>query len=799
MSKNKNQEYNEDSIKEYKYPENVQKKPSMYIGDIGIEGCTHMVREVIDNSVDEALNGFGTTIVIKISNDKGYVSVEDYGRGIPPKAIEKAFCTLHASGKFDNNEYSASAGTNGVGTTAVNALSKSFIVESVRDNKAYVQKFSNGIAITKLKETGTKKKKSGTIVYFEPNPDFMQEVKFDIDTIKEELSTKIYALKGIKIMLVNEDTKEKFTMLSENGLSDYVKKYTKEPICSPIKISKEVEFTRPASKGLGTKTEQKLKFSFDMEFSYDRKSHTDIISFCNSLLMREGGIQETTFKTALTRFFKSYIEQNKILSKKDEKLLEKINGDHVTDGLVGIISIKHPDPIFQNQTKQKLKSTEVGQISKYITEALEDFATNNPKEIKNICQKIIVSVKAYEAAKNARETVQKKGENQFAIVSDLSKLANCISKDINENELFITEGRSASGTAKEARDKILQAIYSLRGKMLNTLGLPAAKVLANKECADLVYITTGEKNAIRENFSIDMLKYGKIIMLCDADVDGFAIVILGAVFYFENMRPVIEEGHFYVAIPPLYSIVEKGGKKRYFVDQDDYDEYIFEKVLEKYTFINSSKKKISTVSKIKSIFKKYEILNDFINNIVKSNTGLDSQLLIDFLNVAVEEDIDTATFVGDYTEDISYNKKTKVYDGFYNGNYVSFTDDSIWEALGAIDEFIEENKIPLTDIYYLNEDKEYTRFTIDDYRRIIKEVTPSSRCRMKGLGEMDPDELRDTTLDKEKRNIYRITVEDVEKAIDCLNNYMNGSSKFADIRKDILLRKQDEIAKLNLI
>lgn len=716
-------QYDENSIKTYDYPENIQNKPSMYIGNIGIEGCTHMVREVIDNSIDECLNGFGNKVIIKLSNKKGKALIEDFGRGIPPKAIEKAFCTLHASGKFDNNEYSASAGTNGVGTTAVNALSKSFIVESVREGTAYSQKFSNGLPITKLTNNGHKKNKnSGTIVYFEPNSDFMDEVGFDIETIKEELSTKIYVLKGVTITLIDEDTNEEFNYYSPDGILDYLKNNIKEQISKTLNISEDVEYT---------KKNKKSKFSIEIAFAYDRKSHTKIISFCNSLLMREGGIQETTFKASLTRFFKNYIEVNKLIPKKDEGLLEKINGDHVVDGLVAIISIRHPDPIFENQTKNKLKSKEIGQISKIITEALENFAISNSKDIKNICNKIIVSVKASEAAKKAKENVKKKNEQQFAIVSDLSKLANCISKDISENELFITEGRSASGTAKEARDKRTQAVYSLRGKMLNTIGLDVSKVLANKECADLAYITTGEKDAIRDKFDISKLKYGKIIMLCDADVDGFSIVIYGIVYYFENMRPVIEEGHFYVAIPPLYSIVEKG-KKRYFVDQEEYDDYIFSKVLQNYNFINESDEKISTVEDIKIIFNKYEMISKFIDDIVKNNSGLDSQLLIDYFTILIDEFINTEDFISEFASDISYNKKKKVYEGFYDNNYVSFTEDGIWNEINKIDNFIEKNNIPITSIYYENDTNEYLRFTIDKYRQIINEVTPKSRCRMKG-------------------------------------------------------------------
>jgi DNA gyrase subunit B len=719
---NKSNHYNENSIKVYEYPENIQNKPTMYIGNIGMEGCTHLIRELMDNSIDECLNGFGNKIIIKISNKKGSASVEDFGRGIPPTAIEKAFCTLHASGKFDNNEYSASAGTNGVGTTAVNALSKSFIVESVRENKHYIQKFSNGLPITKLKCTGDSDKSSGTKVYIEPNKDFMEEVNFDFETIKFELETKKYVLKNVEFILINEDTNEEFKFLSANGIDDYIKDNIKESICRTIKISNDVEFN---------KRNKTSKFNVELAFSYDKKSRINIISFCNSLLMREGGIQETTFKTSLTRFFKSYIENNNLLAKKDEGLLDKINGDHVTDGLVAIISIRHPDPLFENQTKNKLKSKEIGLISKLISEALDNFASSNTKDIKNICNKIIISIKAYEAAKKARETVQKKGENQFAIVSDLSKLANCISKDTEVNEIFITEGRSASGTAKEARDKNTQAVYSLRGKMLNTIGMDTLKVLANKECADLAYILTGIKNAIDDNFNIDYLKYGKVIMLCDADVDGYHISMLGLTYIFEHMRPIITEGHMYIAIPPLYSIIEKG-KKRYFVDQYEYDQYIYEKILKNYKFIENNKP-VKTIKKLTRIFEEYDKISKYIEEIVNNNIGVSKELIFSLFNYLLDNDYTKENIVKFLKgcNDIILNDKK--YEGFFNENYVYFTLNNIISIFNNIFKYANDNNISFSDIYYNNDQSDnYNPFNISVYDEIISAVTPKSRVRLKG-------------------------------------------------------------------
>lgn len=789
-----NKNYDEDSITVLKGLEGVQKRPSMYIGNIGIEGCNHMVREVLDNSIDEALNGFGNKIIVKISNKSKSCLVEDFGRGIPPKAIEKAFCTLHASGKFDNNEYSASAGTNGVGTTAVNALSKSFIVESVRDNKCYVQKFSNGAPITKLQCTGEKRnKQSGTIVTFEPNEEFMETVGFDIETIKNEISTKVYTLKGVEIILVDLDENKEYKYFSKNGIKDFISTNCKDPISNTFELSDKVDYIKNKNGN-----DIHYKFEFDIAFAYDKKSNGKVISFCNSLLMREGGIQETTFKTALTRFFKNYIKTNKMISKKEEYLFNKINGDNTTDGLYAIINIKHPNPIFENQTKNKLKSEEISSISKNITDKLTEFADNNPKEIKVICQKIIVNTKAAESARKAKENITKKAMNQFSVVSDLSKLANCISTDTSENEIFITEGKSASGTAKEARDNKFQAVYSLRGKMLNTVGLDTNRVLSNKECADLAFILTGFKNGIDDNFKIENLKYGKVIMLCDADVDGYHIVNLGITYFFCHMLELVLQGHLFVAIPPLYSIIEKG-KKRYFIDQEDYDNYIYEKLLNKYNFIDCDENIIDNIKDLNKVFNDYQNLVDYISDLASNNIGLSKDLILDLYDYMTnQQEFKTSAVVKFFTEeceDIIANDNH--YEGFYKNSYISFIINDIIEIINKIIIYCNNNLKSSNRSYgniYFNENNEevFEFLGLNDFHSLIINNTPKSRVRLKGLGEMSADELRSTTLDSSVRNIYKIEIKDVDEAKKSINNYMNGDSKYVDFRKNILLIKQDQ-------
>lgn len=782
---NKNNEiYDENSIEVLEFPVCIQKKPSVYIGCIDVAGNTHLIREVIDNAVDEAMNGYGKKILVYIKNSAGFCSVEDEGRGIPAKAIEKAFCTIHASGKFNKNEYATSAGTNGIGCTAVNALSKKFYVECTNDGIRYCQEFSDGKPVTKLKTMGPTDKK-GTYVQFRPNPKFMKTNQFDVETILNELQDKAYVINGVRIVVKDGDTGEVYKFYKQD-FGSFVVDNCKNPLTRVIHFKDVVDYKTEDWEG----NTQNSKFEYEMAFSYDSKETTKIRSFCNCLVMRDGGIQETSVKTAISKFFINYINENKLLSKNDKNI--KITDDDCVDGLTCIISIKHRDPVFENQTKNRLTNREIARIKQSITEHLTDYAAKNPKEIKAICNRIILNAKASDAARRAKDNTKKKGETIFSSISDLSKLAPCISKDPSLTECFITEGRSASGTAKEARDKMYQAVYSLRGKMLNTLGMPTLKVLANKECADLPYVLTGIKNAIDEAFKIEYLKYNKVISLTDADVDGKHIVNLVLVYIWYHMRPIITEGHMYVAIPPLYSIIEHG-KRRYFVDQYEYDQYIFNKVLELNKFVDADENPITSIEEISKIFNKYETLTKYIKKLVNVNMGISESLILDMLDYISENTFDKKTIVTflQNTEDIKYNE---TYEGFYKNDYIFFPLKGLIDVLKPIMRFIRDNNIPFGTIYTYNEDEsKYDRFNVNAYNKMIENVTPKSRVRMKGLGEMDPEELRDTTLDVNKRNIYKIEIPDVEAAEISMNNFMNDNSKYVEFRKHILLTKQDQV------
>jgi len=510
MATKKNLTYNEDSIKVQKYPDNVRHNPTVYISSLGKDGNSHLLREVINNSIDEFLNGFGKTVTIEVSNKNGVFRVIDEGRGVPPKSIEKAFTTLHASGKFDKNSYTTSGGQHGLGSTCVNALSKYFLVITHADGHEYSQKFEYGIKVTNLKDLG-KSTKKGTIVEFAPDESIMETNQIDLETIKEECKMMSFINSGLTIIIRDLDEKKQVKYYHKDGLKEFVELNAKKALFDPISF---------ATNTTVTKANKELDVDIECSFTYNNTTDPiNIKSFCNSIYTNDGGTHETGFKMALTNLVKKYITDNNLLTKKDSNL--EITGDAVQEGVVAVVSIKHPHPMYDQQSKKKLNSTEVsGAVMKAVNTEFGKWIETHPKEMKAICTKVIESAKANTAAKRAKELANKKSESGITAVSDLSKLANCISKKPEECELFVVEGNSASSSAKNGRDKNTQAVYALRGKILNTQNVAETKIFENKELSDLIYILTGKKTAIGKNFNIEDMKYHKLVALTDADDDG---------------------------------------------------------------------------------------------------------------------------------------------------------------------------------------------------------------------------------------------------------------------------------------
>jgi len=527
--------------------EGVRKRPAMYIGSTGKEGLHHLVYEVVDNSVDEALAGFCTKIKIILHKDNS-VTIEDNGRGIPvdinkqykKTALELVLTKLHAGGKFDHKAYLISGGLHGVGVSVVNALSEGLKVQVKREGKIYEQEYKKGKPIGKLKITG-KTKETGTIIAFKPDKEIFSTTEFDFSTLATRMREIAFLNAGLKIILEDERNNKKEEFHYSGGLVEFVKwlNKNKEPLHKPIYFKKSTDST-----------------IIEISIQYNSGYQENIFGFVNTINTVEGGTHISGFKTALTRVINDYAKKTKILK------TGNLTGDDVREGLTAVVSIKIPEPQFEGQTKTKLGNSEVkGYVDSVISKALSEFFEENPSIAKKISSKAAESAKARNAAKKARDLVRRK--SAFGLSGLPGKLADCSSKKKEKTELYIVEGESAGGSAKQARNKEFQAILPLKGKILNVEKASPVKVLSSEEIANLI---TAIGTGVGEQFNINKLRYSKIIIMTDADVDGQHIKTLLLTFFFRFMPQLIESGHIFIAVSPLYKVRKK---KDYYVYSDD--------------------------------------------------------------------------------------------------------------------------------------------------------------------------------------------------------------------------------------
>jgi DNA gyrase subunit B len=530
-----NEKYDASQIKVLEGLEGVRKRPSMYIGSTSKDGLHHLVYEVVDNSVDEAMAGFGTEIIVILNKD-GSVTVEDNGRGIPvdihPQfkvpAVQVALTKLHAGGKFDKKSYAISGGLHGVGVSCVNALSKKLIIQIKRDGKVYEQEYSRGYAKTKLEVIG-KSNVTGTKITFWPDPEIFSVLDFDYKILETRFREITFLNAGLKIKLNDEIKNKKIEFLAVGGLIEFVKwiNKSKEILHKPIYFKKEMD-----------------KLIVEVSIQYNGGYQENIFGFVNTINTVEGGTHVSGFKTALTRAINDYAKKRGILKK------DNLSGNDVREGLTAIVSIKISDPQFEGQTKTKLGNSEVkGFVDSIVMSALSEFLEENPSIAKKVISKAMDAAKARLAAKKAKDLVRRK--NAFSLSGLPGKLADCSKKKSDETELYLVEGMSAGGSAKDARNKETQAILPLRGKVLNVEKANPAKALSSEEIANMItVIGTG----VGEQFSIDKLRYKKIVIMADADVDGEHIKTLLLTFFFRFMPQLIENGNVYAAMPPLYRV-----------------------------------------------------------------------------------------------------------------------------------------------------------------------------------------------------------------------------------------------------
>ncbi len=670
----KTQDYSADQIQVLEGLDPVRKRPGMYIGGTGPEGLHHLVWEVVDNSIDEALAGYATKVVVTLLADGG-VRVEDDGRGIPvgvvkatgKSALETVLTVLHAGGKFGGGGYKVSGGLHGVGISVVNALSTKLVAEVRLDGKRYVQEFKSGIPQGKIKEDG-KSERNGTTITFYPDPTIFETIEFNYDTILDRLRHEAYLTKKVKTSITDEKAGRRFGFYFEGGIQSYVAHLNKDRELvndPPFYIEREVS---------GTVVE--------IAIQYNDGFNENVKTFANHIHNPEGGTHLTGFRTALTRVLNDYARKNGLIKDNEENL----TGEDCREGITAVISVKLTDPQFEGQTKAKLGNPEVrGYVEQVLGEWLAYYLEENPGEAKKIIAKATLSARARVAARAARDTVIRKGALDGLTLP--GKLSDCRSKRPAESELFIVEGNSAGGSAVDGRNSQFQAILPLRGKILNVERARLDKMLANNEVKNLI-IALG--TGIADQFEIEKLRYHKIIIMTDADVDGAHISTLLLTLFYRHMPAIIEHGYLYIAQPPLYLL--SAGKKRHYAYSDAERDEILERLTAERKAAGKAGKAIVEVEPV-------------------VETAAEGEA------AAVEED-------GDNLEET---------------------------------EIVDETQ-----------------------KNRLKAAGITGIQRYKGLGEMNDQQLWETTMDPEQRVMIKVAVEDAERA-DAVFNKLMGD--------EVLLRK----------
>ncbi len=764
-----NKNYDAESIKVLKGLDAVRKRPGMYIGDTDDgSGLHHMVYEVVDNSIDEALAGFCDEITVKINKDNS-VTVTDNGRGIPTNihkeegisAAEVIMTQLHAGGKFDQNSYKVSGGLHGVGVSVVNALSEWLELTIMREGKKYFIKFINGESQTVLKEVG-KTEKSGTEITFQPSKKTFSLTEFNFKKLESRLRELAYLNSGVNIKLIdlrgeNEISSE---LSSRGGLKGYVKFLDKsrEPIVD------NVIFFKGSSENI----------SVECAIQWNKSYYENFLVFTNNIPQRDGGTHVAGFRSALTRTVNNAIN-NLGIQKKDKVSL---TGEDAREGLTCVLSVKVPDPKFSSQTKDKLVSSEVRPIvESIVSENLTNWFEENPKEAKLVITKIFEAAAAREAARKAREVSRK--NSAFEISSLPGKLADCQSKSPESSELFIVEGDSAGGSAKQARDRKNQAVLPLKGKILNTEKSRPDKILNSAEIGTLIQaLGTGFK----PDFKIEDLRYHKIIIMTDADVDGSHIRTLLLTFLYRHMPDLVKSGYVYIAQPPLYK-VKRGKMELYLKDDNELENFFINDITENALLEQKSGSAIRGED-LKNIFNNTIIYDKLLNLISGKNSNfyflLEQATISNFFNKDNFENQKKISQTLDYLLK-RLNFKENKWSAEFENNEINFTkkenkvsenftirisnfDDFNYVNLKKYSEFMQEHFLSKSSLKLGDEVIEISSPRDLIHNALDKSKKNYSVQRYKGLGEMNPEQLWQTTLDPEYRSILKVEIDDVQRA-----------------------------------
>ena len=816
-------EYSSDSIKVLKGLEAVRKRPGMYIGDTDDgSGLHQMIYEVLDNSIDEALAGFCNKIDVTLNAD-GTATITDNGRGIPVDlhktekipAAELIMTELHAGGKFDQNSYKVSGGLHGVGVSVVNALSENLILEINRDGKIYNIEFENGVVSKALKEIGESKKINnhyftGTKITFLPTTKIFKDINFNFKVIEKRLRELAFLNTGISIFLTDKRKSEdkKINFKYEGGIKEYVK-YLNEGknLINPIPIFFNGE---------------KNNISIECSLQWTDSYHENTICFTNNIIQRDGGTHLAGFRGALTRSIVNYVNKN-------TKNSNNITGEDAREGLTCIISVKLPDPKFSSQTKDKLVSSEVRPVIESTSlDKLEQWIEENPSEIKKVIDKIIEASNAREAARKARELTRRK--TGLENTSLPGKLADCQEKNPELSELFIVEGDSAGGSAKQGRDRKNQAILPLRGKILNVERANDKQVLTSNEIGALITaIGAGvgnptdeiDQNKLEGKFDVAKMRYHKIIIMTDADVDGSHIRTLLLTFFYRHMKPIIDSGRLYIAQPPLYRL-KKGNSTVYKKDDADLEDYLIEEGLKNTIYENTHKSQVAgeELKQIIYLSKKTKnlvipLLRRVDNTDIIEHTaivrGLDLRNLKDKtigqeIAKYLQQRLNLISNISQKNWKVSYMNESILFERTIRGFTEKYIIDENFvitpeaKALNELKDNLMENfyRIKETGCGVLNHKGE--KFNIFGPLNLIDKILDIGKSglqinRYKGLGEMNPEQLWETTLDQNERILLSVKINEIDSANKAFEDLMGGET---DARKKFIAENSLKVANLDI-
>lgn len=758
--------YTAESIKVLKGLEAVRKRPAMYIGSTGLDGLHHLVYEVVDNSIDEALAGFCSKVDVIIHVDNS-VTVIDDGRGIPvgmhkkarKPAAEVVMTTLHAGGKFDSKSYQVSGGLHGVGVSVVNALSEKLDMEIKREGGVFTQSFIRGNPSSKLTRIG-KTKKTGTKISFLPDPEVFTELEFNYEVLSKRLRELSFLNKGLKISISDERTDKQNEFQYKGGIKEFVQylNQNKTPL-NPKPVYFETF---------------KEDVIVEMALQYNTGYSETIFSFVNNINTTEGGTHLIGFKAALTRTINSYANANNL--KKDVK--QSLSGDDTREGLCVVLSLKLTNPQFEGQTKTKLGNSEIkGIVESMVNEQLSIYFEENPSVAKKIVIKILDAARARDAARKARELARRKGVLESTSLP--GKLADCQERNPASSEIFLVEGDSAGGSAKQARDRHFQAILPLKGKILNVEKARFDKILKSEEIGFMISaLGTGVEQS---DFNLEKLRYHKVIIMTDADVDGSHIRTLLMTFFYRQMPKLIENGYLYVAQPPLYKI-SRGRSFQYIADERDFDRYMFKKISDEFELKVSRKSEIIKGDKFRKFLQRIIARKNFLSVLDRKNYPF---FLIDVL---LKNNVDGIGFLRDQkkmkhlydlmmandiesalTRDEEHGSFELAVTFRINGiSVVSKIDRDLvtsprYQNLYKICKELEGFKAP----YQILGNGETV--TLENDSKLLDYLNERGRKgitiqRYKGLGEMTPVQLWETTMDPERRSLVQVSIQDAVEA-----------------------------------